>query len=500
MKSYSRSWWRGLIVLWAGLSFGGVDSVRAQEAPAAAPQQAPAAAQPATDQAAQASAAPAANPAPPPSEAPKRSQEDLEKLAAPIALYPDPLIANVLPASAYPLEVVEAARFVKDTNNVAKLDEQKWDENVKAVARFPEVISQMDQNIGWTTDLGDAFINQPKDLMNAIQTMRTKAEESGALKTTEQQVVTTTNTVVTNTVQNEIVYVTNEVVQIQPAQPDVVYVPQYNPTVVYPSYPVAYPGYTYPPARPLVGTALTFGAGMAVGAWLGGGCDWNDGGCWGGGNYHSDVNVNRNVNYNNNVNVNRNNNYNNNNNNNYNKNNNNNNNRQNANNNNNGQKWQPDQNRMKNSGSSMSSAQNREARGYSTGSAQGANGTATGNAANRANAANGANASAASANGANRANAGTASANAANRQNAGAGTAGANAGTANAVNRANAGAGTANAGAGTANANAGNGKCREPRKRRCRDSECSEWCKGGYGHRGRRQRRSGSRHTALHRE
>src|SRR6185369_12421319 len=94
-------------------------------------------------------ASPAATPAPPPAAAAKRSMADLEKLVAPIALYPDPLIATILPASAYPLEIVEAARFVKDTNNIAKLDEQKWDDNVKAVARIPEVISQMDQNIAW---------------------------------------------------------------------------------------------------------------------------------------------------------------------------------------------------------------------------------------------------------------------------------------------------------------------------------------------------------------
>src|SRR6185369_13842660 len=119
--------------------------------------------------------APPANPQAPPSAPAKRSQADLEKLVAPIALYPDPLIATVLPASAYPLEVVQAARFVKDTNNIAKLDTQQWDDNVKAVARFPDVISQMNENIQWTSDLGDAFVNQPKELMDAVQTMRSKA-------------------------------------------------------------------------------------------------------------------------------------------------------------------------------------------------------------------------------------------------------------------------------------------------------------------------------------
>jgi Protein of unknown function (DUF3300) len=294
---------------------------------------------------AQTTAAPPANAAAPPSAPAQKSQADLEKLVAPIALYPDPLIATLLPASAYPLEIVQAARFVKDTNNVPKLDSQPWDDNVKAVAKFPEVINQMNDNIAWTSDLGDAFINQPKEVMDAIQTMRGKANDSGALKTTPQQIVTVTNTIVTNTVSSQIVYYTNTVVQIQPAQPDVIYVPQYNPTVVYPAYP-PYPAYYYPPPGYYAGAAMvSFGIGFTVGAIVHNNCDWHGGGC-----YHSDVDINvdrdvnreRNVNRNSNVNQNRNN----------------------VNSNNRGQKWQPDQNRLKNSGSTMSSAQSREARGY----------------------------------------------------------------------------------------------------------------------------------------
>src|SRR6185503_1508127 len=307
--------------------------------------------------------------APPPSEAPKRSQADLEKLAAPIALYPDQLIATVLPASAYPLEVVQAARFIKDTNNLAKLDEQPWDDNVKAAARIPEVIKQMDDNLTWTSDLGDAFITQPKELMDAIQTMRGKAKDSGALKTTEQQVVTVTNTVVTNIVESQTVYVTNQVVQIQPAQPEVIYVPQYNPTVVYAGYPVAYPGYYYPPYYPgavAAASIVSFGAGMAMGAWMANGCNWNSG--------HVDVDVNHN--YNRNVNSDRN----------VNRDSNVNRDRSANRSGNSNRQWQPDSNRLKNSGSSLSSAQSREARGYGNG--QGANraGTtqASGQAANRA--------------------------------------------------------------------------------------------------------------------
>jgi len=302
-------------------------------------------------------AAPAANPVPPASAPAKRSQADLEKLVAPIALYPDQLVATILPASAYPLEIVEAAWFIKkDTNNVSKLDEQRWDDSVKAVARIPEVLAQMDENLSWTSDLGDAFINQPKEIMDAIQTMRTKAQSSGALKTTPEQVVAVTNTVVTNVVEKQVVTVTNQVVQIQPAQPEVIYVPKYNPAVVYGGYPVAYPGYYYPPPGSV---ALTFGVGMAVGAIVANNnCDWGHGGTW-----HSDVdvNVNRNVNSTVNRNVNRTGNANVNRNGNANANAN-----RTANANANRQKWQPDPNRLKNSGSSLSTAQNREARGWSS--------------------------------------------------------------------------------------------------------------------------------------
>jgi hypothetical protein len=303
---------------------------------------------------------PPAVPTAPPSAPAKRSAADLEKLVAPIALYPDPLIATVLPASAYPLEVVQAARFVKDTNNIAKLDAQPWDPNVKEVAQFPDVIAQMSDNIEWMNDLGDAFVNQPKELMDAVQTMRSKAQASGSLKTTPEQVVVVTNMVTTNLVQQETVYVTNQVVQIQPAQPQVIYVPQYNPTVVYGGYPVAYPGYYYPPASSVAAASVvSFGVGMAVGAIAANNCDWHGGGVYGGRGYGDvDVDVNRNTTVNRNVN------------------------NANVQNRNTqaqgqqGQKWQPDQSRLKNSGSPSSSAQSREARGWSSPSGQTAAGSA----------------------------------------------------------------------------------------------------------------------------
>ena len=138
-------------------------------------------------------------PAPPPSAGPKRSAAELEKLVEPIALHPDPLIAILLPASAYPLEIVQAARFVKDTNNIPKVDDQDWDDNVKEVAKFPELIAMMDKDLAWTMELGQAFIDQGKEVMDAIQTLRAKAQKAGNLKTNPQQVVTVTNIVVYET-------------------------------------------------------------------------------------------------------------------------------------------------------------------------------------------------------------------------------------------------------------------------------------------------------------
>ena len=291
-----------------------------------------------------AAAAPAA---PPPSAPAKRSAADLEKLVAPIALYPDPLLATILPASVYPLEIVQAARFVADTNNLAKLDAQPWDENVKAVARVPEAIKKLNEDISWTIELGDAFLAQDKDIMDAIQSMRGKAQKAGTLQTTPQQVVTVTNMIVEKTVEQQVVVVTNTVVQIAPASTSTVYVPTYNPYTVY--YPP--PAYVYNPYAPLV----TFGVGMAMGAIIANNCNWNNGGCYN----------------NNNININNNNNFN--------RNNINNNNNRNGNGNragNTGQKWQPDQNRLNKSGGT--SAGSRDARGWS-GGAQAGQRPSTGN-------------------------------------------------------------------------------------------------------------------------
>src|SRR5262245_4287250 len=122
--------------------------------------------------------------APPPSAPAQRSAAELEKLAMPIALHPDPLISIILPAAAYPLEIVQAARFIKDTNNIPKVESQPWDENVKAVAKFPDLLAKMDADINWTIELGEAFIEQPKELMDTIQSLREKAYKAGTLAST----------------------------------------------------------------------------------------------------------------------------------------------------------------------------------------------------------------------------------------------------------------------------------------------------------------------------
>src|SRR5258706_565214 len=194
---------------------------------------------PAAPTTASSSAEPAANLSPPPSAPAKKSAAELEKLVEPIALHPDPLIAILLPASAYPLEIVQAARFVKDTNNIPKVDDQQWDDNVKEVAKFPELIAMMDKDLPWTMDLGQAFIDQGEDVMNAIQTLRGKAQKAGNLKTSAQQIITVTNIVVQQTNITEVVNVTKEIVQVVPSNPAVVYVPSYPPAVYYPA-PYAY--------------------------------------------------------------------------------------------------------------------------------------------------------------------------------------------------------------------------------------------------------------------
>lgn len=200
----------------------------------------------------------------------KLSQAQLEALVAPIALYPDPLVSQVLMASTYPLEVAEAANWIKANSNLKgdalnkALQQQTWDASVKSLVSFPPVLEMMGSQLSWTQQLGNSVLAQQSDTMNAIQALRAKAKQSGSLQSNSQQTVTTQGSGSAQTI------------IIQPANPQVIYVPTYNPEVVYGAwaYP-AYPPYAYYPPGYAAGTALlSFGVGMAVGAALWGGCRW----------------------------------------------------------------------------------------------------------------------------------------------------------------------------------------------------------------------------------
>lgn len=225
----------------------------------------------------------------------KFKQEVLDQILAPIALYPDSLLAQVLMASTYPLEVVEAARWLKDNSNLKDSDldnaikDKDWEVSVKSLVHFPQVLQMMSDKIEWTEKVGDAFLAQKDDVMNTVQNLRAKSKDAGNLKTTTEQKVV----------------VADKIIEILPANPEVVYVPMYDPAVVYgpwwypayPPYPVYYPGWT-PAGVAAVSFASGFFVGAAVSSWAG--CNW----------YAHDVNVNvnrtasfNNVNVNKNVNV-----------------------------------------------------------------------------------------------------------------------------------------------------------------------------------------------------
>jgi hypothetical protein len=210
-------------------------------------------------------------------DSPKIANDQLDSLVAPIALYPDPLLAQMLVASTYPLEIIQLQQWLdrnqglKDQALVDAVEKQDWDASIQALAPLPDVVKILSENIKWTTQLGDAFLAQQGDTMDAVQRMRMKAKNSGQLKSTEQQKVETK------------VVEQKTVVVIEPSSPDVIYVPSYDPMVVYgaPVYP--YPPMYYPPGYYAAGMALSFGVGMAIGAaWGGGGYGWGCG--WGGGN------------------------------------------------------------------------------------------------------------------------------------------------------------------------------------------------------------------------
>lgn len=196
------------------------------------------------------------------------TSEELDALVAPIALYPDALVAQILPASTYPLEVVKAARFLEKGGTEEQIDAQDWDPTIKALARYPDAIARLNEDLDWTQELGSAFLAQPEDLMESVQNMRRQASNAGSLQSTPQQTVVTQDNVIT----------------IEPADPQVIYVPQYNPQVVYVDDD------DDEVAAGFVGGMIGFGVGVAVGSWLDMDCDWHGHGVYyGGGDVNIDV-------------------------------------------------------------------------------------------------------------------------------------------------------------------------------------------------------------------
>ncbi len=206
-------------------------------------------------------APPAQDPAPAPAYQPE-SAVQLQQAVAPLALYPDPLVAQILAASTFPEQVVEADRFVQAHPDLkgaalgAAVDPKPWDPSVKALTAFPSVLGNMDKNLAWTSALGDAYYNQPQDVMDAVQAMRRRAQTAGSLRTTPQQVVTTQGPAIT----------------IQPENPDMVYVPAYDPWADYGVPVAAWPGWYQYPGIWFGGPNLSFGIGFGIGFF--GGFSW----------------------------------------------------------------------------------------------------------------------------------------------------------------------------------------------------------------------------------
>ena len=198
----------------------------------------------------------------------QQTPDELQRLVAPIALYPDSLVAQVLAASTFPEQIVEADRWIQanpnlqDSGLAQAVDQQPWDPSVKALAAFPSVLGNMDKNLSWTSSLGDAYYNQQQDVMAAVQVMRQRAQAAGNLQTTPQQTVATQDSSIV----------------IQPASPDIVYVPAYDPWLIYGAPIVAWPDWYPYPGIWYDGPYLSFGIGFGIGFFGGFGWGW---GHWG---------------------------------------------------------------------------------------------------------------------------------------------------------------------------------------------------------------------------
>ena len=198
------------------------------------------------------------------STAPQLSDAQLETLLGPVALYPDALIALILPAATAPSDVVLAARFLAVNRDELQLENQPWDESVRSLARYPDVIKWMDENLSWTKQVGEAFLAQPADVMQAVQRLRARARAAGTLVDTPEQKIVTEG----------------EVILIEPAQPNIIYVPRYDPEIV---YYTRVSGWSQP--------YVTFGLGFAIGSWLTYDCDWPGRTIWVGNWRHRPQNV-----------------------------------------------------------------------------------------------------------------------------------------------------------------------------------------------------------------
>lgn len=202
----------------------------------------------------------------------KQTPEELQQLVAPIALYPDALVSQILAGSTYPTEIVEADRWMQTHPNLkgrdlaSAVDEQSWDPSIKALTQFPSVLANMDKNLSWTSALGEGYINQQEAVMDAVQVMRARARSAGNLKSNDQvKVVTESQTII-----------------VEPADPEVVYVPVYDPWIVYGPPVVVWPGWYPYPGLYVDGPGISFGAGFGIGFFAGFGWGWHGWGCdWG---------------------------------------------------------------------------------------------------------------------------------------------------------------------------------------------------------------------------
>jgi len=200
-----------------------------------------------------------------------QTPEELQQLVAPIALYPDALVSQILAGATYTTEIVQADRWMQEHSTLKgkdlanAVDQQSWDPSIKALTQFPSVLANMDKNLAWTSALGEAYINQQEAVMDAVQVMRARAKSAGNLKSNDQvKVVTEGQTII-----------------VEPAEPEVVYVPAYDPWIVYGAPVVVWPGWYPYPGLYVAGPGVSFGVGFAVGlfagfAWgsHGWGCDW----------------------------------------------------------------------------------------------------------------------------------------------------------------------------------------------------------------------------------